>query len=249
MEVAVKLYGTLRKYRPGAAAGAPHHPFSLTLPATSTVADLVALLGIPAGMIAGAAVNGEIAELTTPLQPDDAIHLFPPSAGGSHSITQTQATRPPAGPEENQMHVFIAGVMQGSRDDDQIHGQQYRLAIAAVLQQHIPGVQITDPWSLHPDSVNYRGETIRQTFRSMTALAGEADAIIAYLPHASMGTAIELWTAHHNGTYVVAVTPMQHNWVVQVTAHEVLPDLDSLAAFIASGEFVRRYQHFTGHAA
>ena len=147
------------------------------------------------------------------------------------------------------MHVFIAGVMQGSRSDDQIHGQQYRLAIAAALQQYFPGVRITDPWSLHPNSVLYQDEEIRQTFHSMTALAGEADAVIAYLPHASMGTAIELWTAHHNGTYVVAVTPMQHNWVVQITAHDVLPDLDSLVAFIASGEFARHYQRVTGHAA
>ena len=92
--MAVKLYGTLRKYRPGAAGGAAHHPFSLTLPAGSTVADLAARLGIPAGMIAGAAVNGEAAEQNIALQPGDTIHLFPPSAGGGHNLTDLQAARP-----------------------------------------------------------------------------------------------------------------------------------------------------------
>ena len=92
--MAVKLYGTLRKHRPGAAGGAAHHPFSLTLPAGSTVADLAALLGVPAGMIAGAAVNGEAAEPGAELQPGDTIHLFPPSAGGSHDPAHLQAATP-----------------------------------------------------------------------------------------------------------------------------------------------------------
>ena len=134
------------------------------------------------------------------------------------------------------MHIFIAGVMQGSRLDDQIHEQEYRHRIMEALRNHIPDARITDPWSLHPESVAYDAEQARQTFMMNTALAGEADLLIAYLPHASMGTAIELWTAHHSRAYVVAVTPMQHNWVVQITADEVLPDLESLLKFIESGQ-------------
>lgn len=133
------------------------------------------------------------------------------------------------------MHIFIAGVMQGSRLDDQIHEQDYRLRIMEALQNHLPDVRVTDPWALHPDSVLYDTERARATFLKNTALAGEADLLIAYLPHASMGTAIELWTAFHNQAYIVAVTPLQHNWVVQITANEVLPDLESLLAYIESG--------------
>lgn len=138
------------------------------------------------------------------------------------------------------MHVFIAGVMQGSRLDEQIHEQDYRLRIMAALEQHLPDVHVTDPWALHPDSVTYDAEQARATFLKNTALAGEADLLIAYLPHASMGTAIELWTAFHNQTYIIAVTPLQHNWVVQITANEVLPDLDSLLAYIESGRLGER---------
>lgn len=133
------------------------------------------------------------------------------------------------------MHVFIAGVMQGSRLDDRIDGQDYRLRIVEALEAHFPHTKVTDPWALHPDSVGYDLERMRTTFFANTSLAGEADLLIAYLPHASMGTAIEMWTAYHNNAYIVAVTPMTHNWVVRITADEVLPDLDTLLAHIESG--------------
>lgn len=137
------------------------------------------------------------------------------------------------------MHVFIAGVMQGSRQDDLIDSQNYRLRIVEALQSHFPHTKVTDPWALHPESVAYDLEQTRTTFFSNTALAGEADLLIAYLPHASMGTAIEMWTAYHNHAYIVAITPMAHNWVVRITANEVLPDLESLLAHIESGQLAQ----------
>jgi len=138
------------------------------------------------------------------------------------------------------MHIFIAGVMQGSRLDDQRHDQDYRKQIIEALDEHVPDARITDPWSLEPESTSYDATRLREAFLKNTVLAGEADLLIAYLPHASMGTAIELWTAYHNRAYIVAVTPMTHNWVVQITADEVLPDLDSLLEYIQSGRLGRQ---------
>lgn len=134
------------------------------------------------------------------------------------------------------MHVFIAGVMQGSRLDDQIDSQNYRPAIVEALKAHFPHTKVTDPWALYPDSVGYDLERLRTTFITNTSLAAEADLLIAYLPEASMGTAIEMWAAYHNNAYIVAITPMTHNWVVRITADEVLPDLESLLAHIVSGK-------------
>ena len=73
------------------------------------------------------------------------------------------------------MHIFIAGVMQGARLDDQIHEQDYRLSIARSLKDHIPEAQITDPWALNPNSVDYDEDRARETFLTMTAMAGEAE--------------------------------------------------------------------------
>ena len=140
------------------------------------------------------------------------------------------------------MHVFVAGVMQGSRLDDQIDDQNYRVRIAEALRAHLPDARVTDPWTLYPDSPTYDDEQCREVFLRNTALAGESDVLIAYLPHASMGTAIELWAAYHSKSHVIAVTPMAHNWVVRVTADEVLPDLDSLLTYIESGNLRRRLE-------
>lgn len=133
------------------------------------------------------------------------------------------------------MRVFLAGVMQGGRHDHLVDDQDYRLAITRALERHVPDVRITDPWEGNQDSVSYDLDAARHTFFTNTARAGEVDLLIAYLPTASMGTAIEMWTAHQAGAYIIAVTPMAHNWVVRLTANEILPDLDSLFAFISSG--------------
>lgn len=133
------------------------------------------------------------------------------------------------------MRVFIAGIMQGSRQDNDLDSQSYRARIIQTLAAHLPEVEITDPWTLHPDSVAYGDEQARQTFLEMTDLAGQADLVIAYLPQASMGTAIEMWTAYHAGKPVIAITPLSHNWVVKLCASHILPNLDSLLAYIESG--------------
>jgi sulfur-carrier protein len=82
VEVEVKLYGSIRRYRPATAAGAPHHPFDLTLPEGATPITVAELLAIPEGLVSAAAVNGEAVSPETPLQPGDKVTLFPPAAGG-----------------------------------------------------------------------------------------------------------------------------------------------------------------------
>lgn len=135
------------------------------------------------------------------------------------------------------MRVFIAGLMQGSRQDELIGPQDYRLLITEALHKHIPDVEIVDPWAMHPNSVHYQMDEIRSTFVTMVNEAAKSDLILAYLPQASMGTALEMWAAHEAGRHIVAITPLIHNWVVRLTANEILPDLESLLIAIESGRF------------
>ena len=138
------------------------------------------------------------------------------------------------------MHIFIGGIMQGSREDHLIGDQDYRGRIMESIEKNIPGAIVSDPFTLHPESVDYDPDKVRETFGSLTSLAAEADVLIAYLPTASMGTAIEMWSAHNAGKYVVVVTPLKHNWVVRYTADEILPDLDSLLKTIETGRLAQR---------
>ncbi|MCA9872543.1 MAG: hypothetical protein KC441_02785 [Anaerolineales bacterium] len=133
------------------------------------------------------------------------------------------------------MRIFIAGIMQGTRLDDQIDSQSYREQIAAALQTYVPDVSILDPWALNPNSVTYDEERARHTFLTMTREAAKADMLIAYLPQPSMGTAMEMWEAFNAGLYIIAVTPLVHHWAVRFTASEILPDLETLLADIENG--------------
>jgi sulfur carrier protein ThiS len=82
MELTVKLYGTLRKYRPDSAGGAPHQPFTISMPGNSAVMDLIRSLEIMEGSVNAAAVNGDSVDNETILQDGDTVSLFPPAAGG-----------------------------------------------------------------------------------------------------------------------------------------------------------------------
>lgn len=133
------------------------------------------------------------------------------------------------------MHFFIAGVMQGARTDKYIEAQDYRLALTRTIKKNFPEARITDPWALNPGSVDFEETRARETFHTMTALAGEADLLIAYLPTVSMGTAMEMWEAHKSGTYIIAVTPHLYHWAIRFTADEIYPDLDTVLQLLENG--------------
>ena len=137
------------------------------------------------------------------------------------------------------MQIYIAGIMQGSREDDLVNTQDYRSLIGEALEKKYANVSAIDPFALFPESINYDINQARQTFEAEVALAAEADMLIAYVPEASMGTAIEMWVAHKAGKPIIAVTPLAHNWVVRLTADEVFPDLESLLAAIEDGRLAR----------
>jgi hypothetical protein len=133
------------------------------------------------------------------------------------------------------VRVFIAGIMQGSRSDAEIEGQDYRREIAQSIRRYVPGAEVLDPFELHPDSVTYNPERARQTLLELAALAGRVDVLVAYVPLASMGTAIEMWRAYQGGARVYAISPMADNWVVRSLSERVFPDMAAFVAFVASG--------------
>ncbi len=80
MEVSVKLFASLRRYRPGAAIG---QAFTCDLPDAATVEVLVAdVLGLPPEEVAIVLVNGRQCGREHPLARGDSVALWPPIAGG-----------------------------------------------------------------------------------------------------------------------------------------------------------------------
>ena len=133
------------------------------------------------------------------------------------------------------MRVFIAGIMQGSRTDEGIVAQNYRQKITQILRDHVPGVEVVDPIALHPNSVGYSPEQAKQTLVELAKEACRVDALVAYVPAASMGTAIEMWQAYQSDVPVYTISPLTSNWVVRSLSTRVFPDVAAFQAFVADG--------------
>ncbi|MFN2231224.1 MAG: hypothetical protein ACK2VA_15740 [Anaerolineae bacterium] len=142
--------------------------------------------------------------------------------------------------------LFVGGIMQGSKKEMAVHDQTYRDRIAAVVHRHHPEIEIVDPAKLHPNSVAYTRQRAIETFRDSLERAAAADALIAYLPEASMGTAIEIWRAHEAGKPVFVISPMSNNWMLWVTATRIFPDIDVFSTFVAGGHLERYLQQTSG---
>jgi len=122
--------------------------------------------------------------------------------------------------------VFLAGVMQGSRSGLEIENQDYRKLIPAIFERKAPGVEIFDPFAQHNDSVHYDDATAYQVFHEHLEYARGVKVLIAYLPSASMGTAIEIFEAKRSGALVWTITPLHSNWVVRMFSDEIFGSIN-----------------------
>jgi hypothetical protein len=132
---------------------------------------------------------------------------------------------------------FIAGIMQGSFHEMALHDQNYRTELARRLGKSFPASRVYDPLAHHADSVNYDDLKGRETFLMHNRMCGsEIDVLIAFVPEASMGTAIEMWEAWKNKAVVITISPLKVNWTVRFLSHAVYPDLPAFFAALDSGE-------------
>ena len=134
------------------------------------------------------------------------------------------------------MKIFIAGIMQGSKKGHGIQSQDYRQRIRAAVKIQHPEVECVDPFSRHPDSVTYDADRARQVLFEMAAAAGSADIVIAYLPSASMGTALEMIRAYDNGKTIISISPMAQNWLVRAVSAIIFPTLDEFCTWVGQAD-------------
>jgi hypothetical protein len=131
--------------------------------------------------------------------------------------------------------VFLAGVIQGSLRESRMHPQDWRHDVTASLERHLPGAEVVDHVARHPGALSYDLARIHETLEEGFREARQADLVVAWLPEASMGTAIEICEARRAGVPVVAITPLSVNWVVRAFADAILPDLAAFDTFSAQG--------------
>ncbi|MBM4088767.1 MAG: hypothetical protein FJ276_04960 [Planctomycetes bacterium] len=138
------------------------------------------------------------------------------------------------------MRFFLAGIMQGSHQRAVLHGQGYRDHLRQLLTVHFPGCEVYDPLAEHRESLKYEEIEARTVFLRHNRMCREVDVLLAFLPEASMGTAIEMWEAYCHGRVVLTISPLEHNWVVRFCSHEVFPDLESFESCLQTGHLQKR---------
>ena len=134
------------------------------------------------------------------------------------------------------MNVFLAGIIQGSIPEADIHTQDWREPIKRALARSLPEAEVYCHYSEHPNSITYDLPQVRATLADGLRRAAECDVLVAYVPSASMGTAIEMSEAARAGAVVLTVTPLRGNWVVLAYSDRIFADVDELEAFLAAGE-------------
>ena len=131
---------------------------------------------------------------------------------------------------------FIAGIIQGSIPHKGIHNQDYRQELKTLLKKHFPDGKVYCPFDNHPNSLNYGTKKSKSVFFDLMGRARDADVLIAFLPEASMGTAIEMWEAYHKKKVIISISPLKENWVVKYLSTAVFNDITAFERFIKNGE-------------
>ena len=224
MKITVKLHGILRDYRP---QGVKVDQFEIEVEEAAVARQAADQFGIPPQRVHAVFINGEEASLKSPLHDGDFVRLFPPVVGGID------------GASGEPWHIFIGGIMQGSRRENTIDTQDYRQMIGECLRSHLANVEVIDPFELHPNSVAYDTAEARRTLIALAQTAGQSDAVVVFVPEASMGTALEMWEAYRGGKPIFAISPLAYNWVVRCLATRIFANIEEFCTFVASGDFER----------
>ena len=140
------------------------------------------------------------------------------------------------------MRVFICGIIQGSLSELAVHGQDYRERLKQVIEKHLPSAEVYCPVSLHPESLSYDDARAFEVLDESVEAARESDLLIAYLPEASMGSAIEMWEAKKAGAKIISITPLKPNWVVRYASDIVLETIEELEELLKTGAIDRLLQ-------
>ena len=132
------------------------------------------------------------------------------------------------------MKVFLAGIIQGSIAEAKIHPQDWRGPIKEVLSRCLPQAEVYCHYTRHPQSIAYDLPQLKATLEDGLRRARECDLLVAYLPSASMGTALEMYEAARHGAVVLTITPLAANWVIRAYSDHIFPDLQAFEAFLGS---------------
>ena len=114
--------------------------------------------------------------------------------------------------------------------------------LGELLRKHLPAAEVYDPLAGHGNSLDYDDETARRVFLDHVRMCRQVDVLLAFVPEASMGTAIEMWQAHECGQVVVTISPLKHNWAVKFLSDVLYADLLEFEEDLVSGRLAAQIE-------
>jgi len=133
--------------------------------------------------------------------------------------------------------VIVVGILRGSRRGMSFHSQSYRKKIKALLERHVPGVEVYSPIEGDRDKHDYGLVRGIEAFFDLVRRASQYDAIVTYVPEASMGSAIMMWEAYRNQRLVVTISPLKDNRTIKALSTALCKDMKEFTSFVQKGQF------------
>ena len=139
------------------------------------------------------------------------------------------------------MRFFLAGIMQGSHAEALLHDQDYRARITRLIEAPFSARRrLRSAGRITPSRWATTTPPAASVFFRHNRMCREIDVLLAFVPEASMGTAIEMWEAYQHGAAVITISPLKHNWAVKFLSHAVYTDLEQFEAAMQSGDLAER---------
>jgi hypothetical protein len=133
--------------------------------------------------------------------------------------------------------VLVVGILRGSRRGMRFHSQKYRTDIKRLLEDHLTGVEVHSPIESAKDMHDYGFVKGIEAFFDIVRRAAQYDALVVYVPEASMGSAIMMWEAFRNQRPIVTISPLQDNRTVRALTTTLCKNLSEFRSFVRSGQF------------
>lgn len=144
------------------------------------------------------------------------------------------------------MKIYISGVMQGSIKGDGLQGQGYRQIITDAIMKLDPNIEIFDPYKVFPDSPTFDDQRAKEVLFYMADQAASSDIVIAYLPEASMGTALEMIRAYDQGKVLITITALEKNWFIKGVSDKIFHSLDEFLTWFQKDNLSEKILKHTG---
>ncbi|MCD4656478.1 MAG: hypothetical protein K8S87_02925 [Planctomycetes bacterium] len=145
--------------------------------------------------------------------------------------------------KKSEIKIFVSGIVHGSREND-VYPQCYRKRIVDVIEKSWQSAIVICPTIVNSKSLTESVTETAKAFEQQLSLLKKSNIVVAYIPEASMGTAIEIYNASMRGKYVVTITPLISNRMIRMFSHDIYDSVDSFEHACEIGKFKKDFSRF-----